>query len=522
MGMRSTSTTGGAYERRGAFYIRISVAPQKRIAERARLATSLEEATERARVIQGLVNRLRAAGKVDFIARLVELGASADGPKLAELGRVVDGLLSGVIVRKKLAHEEARKLSVQSKAWERAVTPLYDSTTVATLAQYAIRWGRFFGDDLATVDAPSLARYMSARLSEVTRSTVKKELWGLGAFLRWSHEQGAIATVPAFPKLPKRATGVRSGRQRAKAVELTPEHVEAILEAMSERARPRYAFAAATGLRPETIDRLSVPEHFEPGSDVLNIAADIDKNRFERQVNLSPRALAVLDAVAPESGLIFGKQRWLDDFKAAVASAGLPKETAPYDLRHAFATHALRASGSNLQGVAYLLGHKQVTTTNRYVHATQAEAARVLDQLHGGSGGKSRESSPKAAASSRDHTGDDEEDAFRFQCPQGCKGSSPFLRTSSESQGKVDVQNAPTDPEPDQVPPHLPPEHGGTLAAVGHGDPVERALADALTAATSAGQWDVVAQLARELQARREATSAPNVVRLTPSKRGAK
>lgn len=36
-------------------------------------------------------------------------------------------------------------------------------------------------------------------------------------------------------------------------------------------------------------------------------------------------------------------------------------------------------------------------------------------------------------------------------------------------------------------------------------DPVEAALADALTRASAAGQWDVVGTLARELQARRQA-----------------
>jgi hypothetical protein len=37
--------------------------------------------------------------------------------------------------------------------------------------------------------------------------------------------------------------------------------------------------------------------------------------------------------------------------------------------------------GWNLNGVAYLLGHKQVTTTNKYVHASQQSAASVLEAL---------------------------------------------------------------------------------------------------------------------------------------------
>jgi hypothetical protein len=34
-------------------------------------------------------------------------------------------------------------------------------------------------------------------------------------------------------------------------------------------------------------------------------------------------------AARTEPGLIFGAQRWFDDFKAAVAACELPKETAP-------------------------------------------------------------------------------------------------------------------------------------------------------------------------------------------------
>jgi hypothetical protein len=49
-------------------------------------------------------------------------------------------------------------------------------------------------------------------------------------------------------------------------------------------------------------------------------------------------------------------------------------------------------------------------------------------------------------------------------------------------------------------------------------DPVEAALAKALEGATSVGQWDVVAQLARELEARRVARSS-NMVCLGDSPR---
>ena len=48
---------------------------------------------------------------------------------------------------------------------------------------------------------------------------------------------------------------------------------------------------------------------------------------------------------------------------------------------------------------------------------------------------------------------------------------------------------------------------------------IEEAIAGALTAASAAGQWDVVAQLAKELEARRLAR-AGNVVALGARKHG--
>jgi hypothetical protein len=50
-------------------------------------------------------------------------------------------------------------------------------------------------------------------------------------------------------------------------------------------------------------------------------------------------------------------------------------------------------------------------------------------------------------------------------------------------------------------------------------DPVEAALAVALTAASAAGQWETVAQLARELEARRRARSGTVDLTLERTKR---
>jgi hypothetical protein len=47
-------STGGAYERRGAFFMRVTIAPQRRTSEHLPWCTSLEDAQARANAVQGL------------------------------------------------------------------------------------------------------------------------------------------------------------------------------------------------------------------------------------------------------------------------------------------------------------------------------------------------------------------------------------------------------------------------------------------------------------------------------------
>jgi hypothetical protein len=91
-------------------------------------------------------------------------------------------------------------------------------------------------------------------------------------------------------------------------------------------------------------------------------------------------------------------------------------------------------------------------------------------------------------------------------------------KTDGGSEDSRETENSRTNHDPST------PENGGVRAAVGQswgnqtpqeasGDEVERVLARALAQASEAGRFDVVAQLARELEARRLAR-AGNVVRL--------
>ncbi len=91
---------GGAYESRGKFYMRVTVGPQQRRSELLPWCTTLDAAQERANVIQGFVARLRVAGQLDFIEKVIQIGAKApDVATLADVASNVDALAGNAFDR---------------------------------------------------------------------------------------------------------------------------------------------------------------------------------------------------------------------------------------------------------------------------------------------------------------------------------------------------------------------------------------------------------------------------------------
>jgi integrase len=284
-------------------------------------------------------------------------------------------------------------LSGAGSDWIASLEDSLDADTVRKYDQYVDEWCRHFRT-VAHLTAPAIEDWWRARLGEVKRKTVIKQLYALNGFLSWLVSRGTLQEAPRFTMPPKSATGTL-GRPEIETVPLSATEVARLLAAMPEwpervrddgtkwRVRDRFVVAWETALRPATIDAIEAPRDYQRGAATLKIRDRDDKARFGREVPLSDAARAALDRSAPDIGPIFGRvdshtaARYL---RAAAVAAKLPADKADrvkaYDLRHARLT--LLAESGNLVGVAYLAGHKAITTTNRYVHAHQAAALEVL------------------------------------------------------------------------------------------------------------------------------------------------
>lgn len=298
------------------------------------------------------------------------------------------------------------------------------------------------------VDDAGPADYALARLSQVQRETVRKELVDLFAFFKWAKLRKHLASIPPRPELSLAEPGVRSGPQRESPVHIEPEEARAIIAALPEwsvgrrrkdgeragqyRVRAVFEIAWETALRPSTIARLRVPANYSRGSTTLRILAEDDKVRYKREVTLTQRARDILDRIAPERGSIFGTHDYRDYIKAAALKV-LPAEKAAdfarYDLRHGRAIHMLSVSG-DLPGVSYLLGHKQMTTTNKYLKAQKGHADRVIDALDGTEESENSDTIPS-----------------REEPEPSPDSDSPSCFSDSSESGRVDSNHRPLDPQ---------------------------------------------------------------------------
>jgi integrase len=250
------------------------------------------------------------------------------------------------------------------------------------------------------VDDYGPQRFVNARMRQVAKDTVVKEVGALFQFLTWLHlDKKAITKIPPRPAYRAKDLGTRVGPQRDAPVQLDDETALKIILKLPEYAHSQKTgetfvcqdmmrFSFETGLRPSTVGRLEMGVHWSQGKDVLKITADIDKGRNTaskgkpRFVPLTSVAKEILARRAPKSGRIFGMQRngrardirvqWK---RAAIEVLGREDgmRCAPYDLRHG-ANFRMAEAGVTTAGRMFMLGQSKASTNDKYMRPDEKAA----------------------------------------------------------------------------------------------------------------------------------------------------
>lgn len=235
-----------------------------------------------------------------------------------------------------------------------------------------------------------LADLYQRRLTPVT---MNRKLAAVRALFSYLHKEGVVplnrARLVHNLKAPKKLPEVMNEAQTNALVDGVAE--DKLERPFPVRDRAIFELLYGCGLRVSELVGLNL-EDLDMAERWLRVRG---KGRKERQVPFPAKAaealeahLALRPAVSGETAVFLNqRRRRLADYTVrrlvklyATALAG-DSTLHPHSLRHAYATHLLRA-GADLRAIQELLGHASLSTTQKYAQVSLADLMAVYDKAH--------------------------------------------------------------------------------------------------------------------------------------------
>jgi integrase/recombinase XerC len=239
-------------------------------------------------------------------------------------------------------------------------------------------------------------------------ASVGRKLAALRSLVRFLNREGLMQGNPARP-IPSPV------RPKSLPAVLTVDEASRLIESPATapktplRDRAMYELLYSSGLRVSELTGLNLEDLDLPGATVRVRG----KGRKERLVPVGSKAAEALE------GYFAGERQGGREGEAPVflnvrdggrltsrsvhrllaartRSQGWHKKISPHALRHSFATHLLGA-GADLRAIQEMLGHRSLSTTQRYTRLDLEQLTRVYDQAHPRSRKKPGEGGPQGS-----------------------------------------------------------------------------------------------------------------------------
>jgi integrase/recombinase XerC len=247
---------------------------------------------------------------------------------------------------------------------------------------------------VADVDTLSIRGFLGLLHQRNQKTTIARKLAALRSFFTYLVKQGIAKDDPTSLILTPK-------HQRAIPTYLVVDDMFRLLDAvetdtlLGQRNRAIFETIYSCGLRVSELARLNV-EDVDFAAESVKV---FGKGSKERLVPIGQTALTSIKTyrqrlhgeagIDPTDGPLFLNKnkgrlsarsiaRILDKL---ARQCGLPVPVSPHALRHTFATHMLDA-GADLRAVQELLGHKSLSTTQRYTHVSIDRLMAVYDKAH--------------------------------------------------------------------------------------------------------------------------------------------
>lgn len=229
---------------------------------------------------------------------------------------------------------------------------------------------------------------------KIKKSSVARKLSSIRSFFKFLERHGVVTQNPASAVLTPR-------QEKPIPNYLTVDDVFRLLDSIKIdslaglRNRAILETMYSTGIRVSELVGLNIPDIDFSGKTIRVLG----KGNTERVVPIGKTALDIIqkyrealvrrgNPVNRKGPVFLNKNKGrltvrsvARILEAAARKAGLSVPVAPHDLRHSFATHMLDA-GVDLRAVQELLGHRQLSTTQKYTHVSIDRLMKAYDDAH--------------------------------------------------------------------------------------------------------------------------------------------
>ena len=245
--------------------------------------------------------------------------------------------------------------------------------------------------DFAHMDETPIRTFISRLYGKNKRVSISRKLASIRTFYEFLIRNGTIksnsAKLVPTPKGEKRLPTFLTVDEVVKLVE-TPGS-DNVYES---RDRAILELLYSCGLRVSELVGINLNN-----LDLISMSVKVlGKGNKERMVPLGSKASTAIKTylrqrldLKPEDDYLFVNSRGgrlstrsIDRIiKKYAAISGIPKNISPHVLRHTFATHLL-GGGADLRAIQEMLGHKSLSTTQRYTHISIEKIMEIYDKTH--------------------------------------------------------------------------------------------------------------------------------------------
>lgn len=272
---------------------------------------------------------------------------------------------------------------------ERGASPHTLRAYAADLAEFRDFVAREGDRDLRRVDARLLRAYLAwLHQRDLAKSSIARRLAVVRSCFRFLARRGVVRTNPArevgTPRVPRRLPSFLPKDESAELLDRAPA-----ASAAGRRDHALLELLYASGLRVSECCGLDL-EDLDRSQGTVRV---LGKGSRERVVPVGEAALQAVDAYlalrGSAGGPLFRNARGGRLTPRSVRrvvgrqarAAGIGRRVTPHTLRHTFATHML-GEGADLRLIQELLGHRRLSTTQRYTHVSPEHLMRVYDRAH--------------------------------------------------------------------------------------------------------------------------------------------